>query len=195
MTNDSHLTDLGEILQLCWLHLRQGTINRKSGFHHPVLATVDAEGRPKSRVVILREAEAARQILRFNADIRTLKWNEISAQPAVSLTFYDVTEKTQLRVEGRARLHTSDAVSRLAWDQSQPMSRIGYCAMPGPGAAIQSPEDFSLPKQNDDSSAGRAHFGTINVEVSSIEWLYLKVRGNRRALFDLGHNTAQWLVP
>lgn len=195
MTIDSHPSDLTEILQICWRHLDHGTKDRRSGFHHPVVSTVNAAGKPKSRVIILREADADKKILRFNADVRTLKWGEITRQRAVSLTFYDEPEKTQLRVEGSATLHTGDSTAKLAWDASQRMSRLGYCAMPGPGTAIASPEDFHLPQPDDDSSAGLANFGTIIVEVSSIEWLYLKVRGNRRALFDLDANTAQWLVP
>lgn len=195
MTIDSHPSDLNEILQLCWRHLEQGTKDRRSGFHHPVLSTVDASGKPKSRVVILREADVGKKILRFNADVRTLKWGEITRKADVNMTFYDEAEKTQLRVEGTARLHTGDAVANLAWAASQRMSRLGYCAQPGPGTAIASPEHFNLPGSDDDSSAGLANFGTVIVEVTSIEWLYLKVRGNRRALFDLGADTAQWLVP
>jgi pyridoxamine 5'-phosphate oxidase len=195
MTTDSHPSDLPEILNLCWQLLDHGTKDRRSGFHHPVVATVDAMGKPKSRVVILREAHASGKTLRFNADIRTQKWGELAAQPSISLTFYDEPEKTQLRIDGRARLHTGDDTAKKAWDASQRMSRIGYCALPGPGTTIASPEHFNLPQPDDDSSAGLANFGTIIIDVQSIEWLYLKVRGNRRALFDLDANTAQWLVP
>jgi pyridoxamine 5'-phosphate oxidase len=195
MTTDSHPSDLNEILQLCWQHLAQGTKERRSGFHHPVLSTVDAKGKPKSRVVILREANAATGTLRFNADIRTLKWNEIARHAEVNLTFYDQPEKTQLRIEGFATLHTRDAIAEKAWEDSQRMSRLGYCSEPGPGTVIASPEDFNLPGIDDDSSTGFANFGTVIVKVTSIEWLYLKVRGNRRVLFDFTANTAQWLVP
>jgi pyridoxamine 5'-phosphate oxidase len=195
MTNDSHPFDIQEILHLCWQHLAQGTKDRRSGFHYPVLSTVDAAGKPKSRVVILREADLEKRILRFNADTRTLKWNEIARQSAVSLVFYDQPEKIQLRVEGIATLHTRDVIAEKAWEGSQRMSRLGYCSEPGPGAVITSPEEFKLPGIDDDSSAGFANFGTVIVEVTSIEWLYLKVRGNRRVLFDFTADTAQWLVP
>ncbi len=195
MTTDSHPSDLTEILSASWQHLKRGTLDRRSGFHHPVLATVDQHGKPKSRIVILREADALRKMLRFNADTRTLKWGEITRQLAVSLTFYDEPEKTQLRVDGMASLHTNDAIAHVAWDNSQRMSRVGYGAEPGPGAVMSNPEQFVLPKTDDEIAKGIANFGTIVVRVTSIEWLYLKVRGNRRALFDLDADTAQWLVP
>jgi pyridoxamine 5'-phosphate oxidase len=195
MTIDSHTFNLEEILPQCWQHLNEGTKNRRSGFHHPVLATVDHEGKPKSRVVILREADAANKTLRLNADNRTMKWSEIVKQPAVSLTFYDETEKIQLRVEGTATLHANDTVAETAWNNAQPMSRMAYGTAPGPGAVIRSSDQFNLPQTDDDVARGFKNFGTIIVNVTSMEWLYLKVRGNRRALFDLHQNTAQWLVP
>lgn len=195
MTIDSHPSDFTEILGLCWHHLERGTKDRRSGFHHPVVATVGLDGKPKSRIVILREATAASKMLRFNADVRTQKWSELNNQPAISLAFYDEAEKTQMRVEGIAVLHNNNAVAKLAWDNSQRMSRVGYGAQPGPGAAITSADAFQLPDTDEDISFGFGNFGTIAIHVTSIEWLYLKVRGNRRVLFDLEANTAQWLVP
>ena len=195
MTIDSHPSDLSQILNLSWQFLKQGCKDRRSGFHHPVLATVAADGKPKSRVVILREADHLQKVLRCNADIRTQKWGEIARQPAVSLTFYDETEKTQLRVEGKASLHTCDPIAQKAWENSQRMSRVGYGAQPGPGAVISDPEQFGLPQTDSEIAEGIANFGTIIVHITTIEWLYLKVRGNRRAVFDLAADTAQWLVP
>ena len=195
MTTDSHPSNLSDILPLCWQHLGNGTKDRRSGFHYPTLATVDRDGKPKSRIVILREADATQKTLRFNADIRTSKWGEITHQTLVSLTFYDQPDKTQLRLEGMASLHTKDQIAQHAWDQSQRMSRVGYGAEPGPGAVIDNPEQFALPQTDAEIDLGFSHFGTIIVHVTSIEWLYLKVRGNRRALFDLQADTAQWLVP
>jgi pyridoxamine 5'-phosphate oxidase len=195
MTTDSHPSDFAEILSLCWQLLGRGCTDRRFGFHHPTVATLGLDGKPKSRVVILREAHAMGKILRFNADIRTRKWAELSAQPAISMTLYDEQEKTQLRIEGAAVLHTENATAKSAWDASQRMSRLAYCAMPGPGHVLASPEDFVLPGPDDDSSIGLANFGTIEVHVQNIEWLYLKVRGNRRVFFDLDANTSQWLVP
>jgi pyridoxamine 5'-phosphate oxidase len=195
MTIDSHPSDLIEILALSWQLLEQGCKDRRSGFHHPVLATVGRDGNPKSRVVILREADRLQKMLRCNCDIRTQKWGEIAHHPAVSLTFYDEIEKTQLRVEGTASRHTGDPVAQQAWDNSQRMSRVGYGAQPGPGVVISNPENFVLPQTDGEIAEGIANFGTIIVHITSIEWLYLKVRGNRRVLFDLGADTAQWLVP
>jgi pyridoxamine 5'-phosphate oxidase len=145
--------------------------------------------------VILREANAARKLLRFNADVRTRKWQELTAQPAISLVFYDETEKTQLRIEGEATLHSKDDMAQQAWNTAQPMSRIAYGSTLGPGTEISDPANFSINATNEVHDAGFDNFGTIEVHVHSIEWLYLKVRGNRRAMFDLRANTAQWLVP
>jgi pyridoxamine 5'-phosphate oxidase len=195
MASDSHYTDLTEILQHCWQHLERGVKNRRSGFHFPVVSTVDLFGKPKGRVVILREVNAEQKTLRFNSDLRTLKWKELAAQPAISLTLYDESERIQLRVEGSAVLHIGNDVAKAAWNNSQRMSRVGYGAVPGPGMQLSAADAIKLPTSDEDIEAGFENFGTIVVRVETIEWLYLKTRGNHRALFDLSTNTAQWLAP
>jgi pyridoxamine 5'-phosphate oxidase len=195
MTTDSHPSDLTEILILCWQLLQRGCTDRHFGFHYPVVSTVDAHSRPKSRVVILREVNDTQNIVRFNADIRTQKWGELLAKPAISMALYDKPEKTQLRLEGTAVLHNRNDKAKQAWDASQPMSRVGYCSMSAPGQVISGPEGVSLAGSVEDSQAGYVNFGTIEIELQNIEWLYLKAGGNLRAFFNLSTNTAQWLVP
>lgn len=195
MTSDSHPTDLAEILQQCWHHLQQGSKDRRSGFHFPVVSTVDLSGKPRGRVVILRESNAEQRFLRFNADLRTEKWPELTKQPAISLTLYDEKERVQLRVEGTASLHSGDEVSKSAWQNSQRMSRIGYGSVPGPGAQLRTANDYVLPTSDEEIELGIKNFGTIVVYVETMEWLYLKAGGNCRAMFDLRVHSAQWLAP
>jgi pyridoxamine 5'-phosphate oxidase len=195
MTTDSHPTDLNEILLLCWQLLQRGCTDRRFGFHHPVVSTVDANGLPKSRVVILREVNDAKNTVRFNADIRTKKWDELLAKPAISMALYDKPEKTQLRLEGTAILHNGNDMAKQAWDASQPMSRVGYCSVLAPGQVISGPEVVDLAGSVEDSQAGFTNFGTIEIELQNIEWLYLKAGGNLRAFFNLSANTSQWLAP
>jgi pyridoxamine 5'-phosphate oxidase len=178
-----------------WQLLQRGVADRKHGFHHPTVATIGLDGRPKSRVMILRKAIHAEKSLRLHADVRTQKWPELEKRPAISLALYDVTNRVQLRVEGEAALYNQDDVARAAWIGSQPMSRVGYGSIPGPGEMIEEPDQFVLPKDPEMTEAGYVNFGTIIVNVQSIEWLLLKQGQNRRAKFDLVEQTARWVVP
>jgi pyridoxamine 5'-phosphate oxidase len=178
-----------------WQLLQRGVADRKHGFHTPTVSTIGLDGKPKSRVMILRKAESAEKTLRLHADVRTQKWPELAKTSAISVSLYDVTQRVQLRVEGEAKLHNKDDVARAAWTGSQPMSRVGYGSMPGPGALIDSPDQFTLPESEAMTDVGYENFGVIIVRVQSIEWLHLKQRQNRRAIFDLVNNETQWLVP
>jgi pyridoxamine 5'-phosphate oxidase len=178
-----------------WQLLQRGVADRKHGFHHPTVATIGLDGRPKSRVMILRKAAQAERTLRLHADIRTQKWPELARTSAISVSLYDVTQRVQLRVEGEAMLHNQDDIARAAWVGSQPMSRVGYGCMPGPGEVIEMPDQFVLPNNPEMVDAGFENFGAIIVNVHSIEWLLLKQGQNRRAVFDLVHDKAKWMVP
>jgi pyridoxamine 5'-phosphate oxidase len=196
MTNDSHHPDdLPAILAQCWQLLARGVTDRRFGFHHPTVANIDQQGRPRARVVILRASGDG--TLRFHTDVRSQKWRELAAKPAISMVFYDEDEKIQLRVDGVVKLHVDDERARAAWSSTQTMSKVCYGSLPGPGVVIESHDAFTLPPPNDEValSMGQASFGVVVVHVRTIEWLYLKVRNNRRALFDIETNEAKWLVP
>jgi pyridoxamine 5'-phosphate oxidase len=187
--------DFAELEWQIWQLLQRGVSDRKHGFHHPTVATIGLDGRPKSRVMILREAIRSAKTLRLHADIRTEKWGELAKAPAISVTLYDETHRVQLRVEGEAKRHTQDEVARDGWIASQPMSRVGYGSTPGPGAVIEKPDQFVLPPKQEMTEIGYENFGVIIVTVQAIEWLLLKQGQNRRAKLDLVEHTAQWVVP
>jgi pyridoxamine 5'-phosphate oxidase len=192
---DSHPDQLDSILSMCWGLLARGVTDRRFGFHHPTLANVDEHGSPRSRVVILRSADQATKTLRFHTDIRSQKWQQLANNPAVTVLFYDEAEKTQLRIDGTASRHHADTVANAAWESSQRMSQITYGTNPGPGAPIATHSHFTMPETDDEILQGRANFAAVVIKVHCIEWLYLKVKNNRRAIFDLDANTAGWLVP
>lgn len=65
-----------------------------------VLSTVDGEGQPSARVVLLKEVDARGFV--FYTNLESQKGREIAANPRVSLTFFWRDLDRQVRVEGRA---------------------------------------------------------------------------------------------
>jgi pyridoxamine 5'-phosphate oxidase len=198
MTTDfDNPQDFPSILNQAWQLLRRGVADRRHGFHTAVVANVETDGRPRSRVVILRKADAEAKVLRYHTDIRSAKWQGLTKQPAVSVLFYDAGDRVQLRVDGEAKLHHDDDVAKAAWGSSKQMSKVCYGSAPAPGSEIASFADFSLPIADDVGAieSGYVNFGAVVIHIQTIEWLSLKVRGNRRAVFDLRTNQAKWLVP
>lgn len=91
------------------------------------VATVDAEGRPHSRVVLCRGVET--DGLRFFTNYDSNKGRELAAHPVAALLFFWPTLERQVRIEGTVeRLPRAEAD---AYFQSRPReSQIGAWASP-----------------------------------------------------------------
>jgi pyridoxamine 5'-phosphate oxidase len=89
------------------------------------LATVDSQGRPSARIVLIKGADERGFVFFTNYDSR--KGREIAANPAASLLFHWIELERQVRIEGRVE-KTSDEESD-AYYASRPLgSRIGAWA-------------------------------------------------------------------
>ena len=189
--------DLDGSLAEAWRLLEEGVTDRHSPCHTPSLGTLDAEGLPTVRTVVLRAVEQEARLLRFHTDLRSHKVAEIAAQPMVALHAYHPGRKIQLRLTGQALIHHGDEVARHAWQASRSFSRLCYGVEPGPGAAIEAPGDWRQGEDGSVEAESFQNFGAVLVKVESLEWLYLAARGHRRALYDWrgGALRKSWLVP
>ena len=204
-------------LNEAWRLLADGLTDRRTAFHAPIVASIDLQGHPTARTMILRDADRAHRTLIFHADIRSAKITELRARPSVCAIAYDAEQKIQLRISGSITLHSDDEIANSAWAGSRAMSRLTYSVDDAPGTVITVPTTLPAPKLemvndavNDaDSDAakeeldlvanlGRINFCVIVVHIASIEWVYLASQGNRRALFSwVGSEAleAAWLQP
>ena len=200
-------------LNEAWRLLADGLTDRRAAFHTPVVASIDLQGHPTARTMILRSADRERRTLTFHADNRSTKIAELRARPSVCAIAYDAGQKIQLRISGSITLHLDDEIAHRAWAGSRTMSRLTYSVDDAPGTVIAVPTTLPAPKLdmvNDaDSDAaseepdlvanlGRKNFCVLVVHIASIEWVYLASQGNRRALFSwVGSEALQaaWLQP
>lgn len=89
------------------------------------VATVDAEGRPAARILLIKGVDERGFVFFTNYDSR--KGRELAANPHAALLFHWIELERQVRIEGRVE-KTSDAESD-AYFQSRPLgSRIGAWA-------------------------------------------------------------------
>lgn len=201
---DSLDSSLEEVWQLMGL----GTTDRRSAFHTPVIASIDLQGHPSARTMILRGADRHNRTLGFHADIRSSKIAQWRIKPGACIIAYDVGKKIQLRINGEVTLHAHDEIANTAWQNSRAMSRLTYCVDDAPGSVIATPTTLPAPKLdivNDLADEeldqlpemGRENFCVVTVHVTSIEWVYLASQGNRRALFSWPEGKLQsvWLQP
>lgn len=190
------------ILEGSWSMLRRGADRFNDPFHWPVLGTLGKDC-CSQRSVILRQLILPERILVCNTDARARKVIEIKNNPKVSWLFYHPKKKIQLRISGRAELHTDDAFADKQWTATPVPSRLNYCAESAPGTSVDKPTaglpDFLMNKLPTlmNTEKGRKHFLTISSTIDSIDWLSLSILGNRRARFEWRENelTSTWLIP
>jgi len=103
---------------------------RAAGVPEPnamTLATVGADGRPSTRIVLIKGLDARGLVWYTNYDSR--KGQELAAHPWASLQFHWVELERQVRIEGRVEKSEPDVAD--AYHASRPLaSRIGAWASP-----------------------------------------------------------------
>jgi pyridoxamine 5'-phosphate oxidase len=190
--NDLSLT-LAEIQRL----IEDGVKNRKDAAHHPVVASIDGDGNPSQRVMILRECNWAAASLRFHTDLRSDKISQINAQSAASVLIYDTEAKLQMRLSGKLSLGSKDEAD-TAWKASTEFARRCYMTQSAPGSAANAPvsglPDWIEGKQPNEEQLqdARANFAIVNFVFDKIDWLYLANNGHRRVKFVRGGDSNDW---
>ena len=194
------MLELGEIEREAWALLSavEGAPNHP--FRTVSLATVDAQGHPQTRNLILRAADPATKRITLHTDIRSAKWVELQANPMVSILGYDADARLQLRFAGRAQLFAPGSPEQeAAWQALSDWTRSTYCGGP-PGDDLTQgyvPAPRSEPPTTEESAFGQMRFGVIEITAHVLDW-YRHQRGeNLRAQFnyDGAKFDAAWVNP
>jgi pyridoxamine 5'-phosphate oxidase len=188
---------LESLLDACWSRLQAGVTNRKSGMHQAVVSTVDPDGGPDLRIMVLRLIDRERRLAQLHTDRRSAKLAHLAHEPRVSLLFYDADDRVQLRLRGTATVHHDDSVAEAAWAHSRRMSRVCYAAEIAPGAIVDDPQAALGHLATADGLTGYENFAVLRFQADRLEWLSLAAKGHRRARFSLAGSApvGQWLAP
>lgn len=193
----------GEILKNIWKNLDLGTLDRNHPFHTPVFATVGSGCVPDLRVVVLRRFWRKPPCLAFHTHLGSPKIKELEANQNVYWLFYHTIERFQVRVKGKAEIHTNDDLADEQWLSTEFFSRRCYV---GEAPTKESKKPTSgLPEDlidraptPEESEQGRANFVVVTSTVEQIDCLEMNVRGHRRSLFvwnETGELETEWLTP
>lgn len=192
----------GEILKKIWKHLDLGTLDRKHPFHLPVFGTV-CENQPLLRTVVLRRFWRRPPGLAFHTHLGSPKINQIRANPNVYWLFYHPEEKFQVRIKGKAKIHTNDELHEEQWLATELFSRRCYLGQ-APSQTSDKPT-FGFPEEltdraptHEESETGKANFAVVSSTIDEIDCLEMNVHGHRRSLFVWNGNgeiETKWLTP
>lgn len=192
----------GEILKNIWKNLDLGTLQRRHPFHLPVFGTI-CDREPSLRIVVLRRFWRKPPMLAFHSHIGSPKINQIKANPNVYWLFYNLEEKFQVRIKGRAKIHTDDELADEQWLATELFSRRCYIgeppSQPSKKPTSGLPDDLTEREPTlEESKIGRANFIVVTSTIEEIDCLEMNVRGHRRSLFvwnESGELETKWLTP
>lgn len=162
-----------------WAALDAAT-TRRTPFTLASLATVSADGAPRSRSVILRSWDPGRAALGLATDVRSAKVREIRADPRVALAVWDEDAQVQVRLEGRAVVVDDPEVRGRRWAALGPRSRRGYATAGAPGTAVEG----GAAVQDDGEAAWSARFGWVEVVVDRVDRLDLAAEPHDRVVAE-----------
>jgi pyridoxamine 5'-phosphate oxidase len=155
-----------------WRLLARGAADSKHAFKLFSIATVNADGMPDARTVVLRACDISAKELSFHTDIRSGKIAHIKRQPEVCLLFWHLKQSLQLRIFGKAQVHHLDEKTKekIASLPPQQIALYGFASKPGSimEQVSQHAFDETLVVQN---------FAWVRIGVHTIDALHLGRNG------------------
>jgi hypothetical protein len=191
-----------KFLHDAWHLLIKAAVKRKGDYQKPSVATVDADGFARQRVMVLREADLQRRMLTFFTDARSTKVEELRKHSYLSCLFWDERKKVQIRMNGKAALEQGSERCRQYWDRLPVQGRSSYAALSAPGTP-QKTDKVPLPDHWHDgmdlqeTAYAFEHFMVITCQVYNAGLLHLHHEGHQRAQFKYqdGAWAGKWVAP
>ena len=186
-------SNIDDTLESAKIILSEAVPNAKTLFHTPVVSTFN-NGDITSRVMVLREFDFEKKILRFHTDNRAAKIENINENSSATVVGYDPELKIQIKLQGKASVHVNDSITEKAWNESTARSKKCYSVKDGSSKAITNPEDYDI--KDFEVEEGYKNFSVLIFTFTSLEFLYLKSSGHRRAIHNWNDEyEASWLIP
>jgi pyridoxine/pyridoxamine 5'-phosphate oxidase len=198
MANNAQQT----LWESAWNLLSDGQNSPKHPFGVPVISTASPTGIPRSRVVILRGAEAAAGELICYTDRRSIKVTELEhGSSFLSWTFWSPEHQLQFNCSGPTKELPKKRCQALFLGLPK-HSRKAYAALSPPGTRLEKagdalPENWS-DRPLDQTNYAAANFLALRTKINQAEILHLSRDGNRRLLAERDQHQNwdfHWLVP
>lgn len=182
------LVPLEEQAPRLWSLLTRASVDKKSPWNRPAVATIGADGAPQVRTVILRACRPNARRLEFHTDSRSSKVVELRADNRLAWHFWDPGAQLQLRLSANADLKQGCDVAREAWSKLHPGSRQIYAQAQAPGTGISDPRTV---RRFDDEFAF-SNFVVVETEIDTMEMLLISGGDQRRAIFEWSAAASEW---
>jgi len=178
---------LNEIKESLRAALKEASEDSRHGLRFFSVATVNPENNtPESRMVVLRDF-LPEWTLRFYTDFRSSKVAQIQNHPAISLLFWNMNERYQVRIEAESTIHYKDNISKSEWENVTGEAQKAYTSVLPPGKIISHPEEAG------DRITQKNYFCVIDAKATRIKILQLKSTEQWAVKFLRDSDTDEWI--
>ena len=188
-----HLQTPEEIRPQIWKELGRASRDRHHEWRTPVLASIDADGLPDARTVVLRQVDAQAGRLTFYTDSRSPKVAQLQAQASAMLVFWSARLSWQLRLRVACSVITDGPEVDALWQGVKQSAAAGDYLSPRPPGAVLPPSSGTADAAEVKVPAPTHSFAVLHAQVLQMDWLELSREGHRRA--QLCTTTWTWLTP
>ena len=173
--------------------LTSAVSNSRTLFHTLVVSSWNGK-KILSRVMVLREFNLDGRKMRFHTDYRAPKIKNFSNNSITTVLGYDPELKIQIKLQGNIKVHYDDEITKLAWNESTSRSKKCYSVKGGSSKVINDPMDYDI--KEFEVEEGYKNFAVLLFSFNSLEFLYLKSSGHRRAIHVWDKKIkSNWLIP
>lgn len=165
---------LDNIFKFCETEWIKTKTKKNHPFRYFSLSTVDSEGKPESRMVVLRKFDASAVEFTIYTDARTPKIKSLASNPDAELLFYDHKKLCQIRVKASCIEQRKDPALFLQQHQA---AQKDYTTLMAPGTTIKAMDTVEYGIEN--------HFIKLVFKAYQIDYLRLKRPNHQRAVFTL----------
>ena len=183
-----------DIFSSQWNQLELAVKEAKHNYHLFTLSTIDRDS-SDIRTVVLRSVNKKDHSISFHTDIRSPKFKQITKNPNVSVLFYDVQARTQIRMVGTASICGDEDMLKSLWERLSKESKECYMGEIAPSGPLHGRTTINKIKETNPDD-GYNNFARVTIHVSKMDVLLLHHLGHRRIEFKLdGKRPAhQWLA-
>lgn len=178
--------ELTELYNRAWSYLVAG-VKGQSSARVVVLATINPNGEPEARSVVLRRADPAQSRLEFHTDVDSQKVTSLRHMPKAQIHVWDPTHHVQLRLDVQVALRQDDYASEQ-WNKVPGPSQIAYGKTPPTGQVVRGPFAY-------ETTSSQENFVVADCLVRTIDYLCLD-GPHLRAVFQASDGwKGAWLSP
>lgn len=177
---------LSDFINQALKFIERGTVDRKSKFRLPILASYN-ENTINQRIVIARKFDGNENSLIIFTDRDSQKFNELQRNESCSLLFWDAGKKMQVYIQGVAEIMDEDS-RVLFWKNLSESQKKDYQIEPPPKTNIQTHNDYQFKDTSD-------RFCCIKIFFKSMDILVLSNNGHQRAIYDFKSQKQDWVTP